>query len=121
MTAVAGMLDYLRGVQGVLAPSSEPLLRFQRLRLASLDGYLLSRIDGRTSFADLAACRRSTRRRRPGWSTPCSPPGSSSWASRGPRLAGVEPAAGRPAGLEPTAIAELAARLARSTTIASSA
>lgn len=37
----------------VLAPSNDPLLRFQRLTLSPADGFVLSRVDGTTSAAEV--------------------------------------------------------------------
>jgi len=37
----------------VLAPSSDPLLRFQQLTLSPADGYVLSRVDGTTSANEI--------------------------------------------------------------------
>jgi tetratricopeptide (TPR) repeat protein len=38
----------------VLAPSNDPLLRFQKLTLSPADGFVLSRIDGTTSAREIA-------------------------------------------------------------------
>ena len=43
----------LGDIDRVLALSSDPLLRFQRIKLSPTDGYILSRIDGTTSVREV--------------------------------------------------------------------